>query len=68
MMCMNCYAVLDLSQKGIRVMRKTAPFYRCSKCNTKHAQLYREFGQWPIPGWEELLEKFTANVVYRVVL
>ena len=39
-----------------RIMSKVKGIYRCNKCHSKVTALYRTFGAWPLPGWEDVPE------------
>ena len=63
--CGDCRMQCDIS-RAKRLMSKTKQTFRCDKCNTSHATLYRGFGRWPSQEFQGLSEdvqaKFYADV------
>jgi hypothetical protein len=55
--CTKCGYHVDPFEKGVRLLTKSPPSYRCNKCCTKYVQLVRMFGTWPIPEFKELNEQ-----------
>jgi len=56
-LCQKCGYSVDVFGKGVRLVSKTTPTWWCNKCNTKQAQLFNIFGQWPIEEFKELDEE-----------
>jgi len=52
--CTKCGFHVDPCAKGVRLMGKTPPTWRCAKCCTKQVMLHRMFGTWPLDDFKEL--------------
>jgi hypothetical protein len=59
--CSKCGFHVDPCLKGVRLMTKSPPSYKCNRCCSKHVQLVRIFGTWPLPEFRELDEETQMN-------
>jgi hypothetical protein len=52
--------------KLCKAVSKVKGTWKCGSCNTKHTQLFRAFGQWPIPGFQQLSDQSKKDFMLSV--
>ena len=55
--CTKCGYHVDPCSKGVRVISKTPPTFKCQKCNSMQCTLHKLFGTWPLDEFKALGEE-----------
>ena len=65
-LCAHCRRPLDMNAKGLRMVSKHPPTYKCPVCNSRHVTLTRQFGTWPLEEFTFLSDE-EQSIFYKSV-